>query len=299
MPNPADVTKASTNARTLIVGWANEQDNWVRSIVHEVLATRQEASEEALDEAFATCLSEKDLSDKPLTPTPALSLDQESQEKSQSLRLVSLKGVKNVNRLATDQEITFNPSMTVLYGENATGKSGYVRILKKVAAVRSAEEVLPDIHATSTPKPPQAALTFTLNGEAETVTWNGQAGVRPFTRMSIFDSKAVSFHLDQELTYSYTPRDLSLFQYVNHGIAAIASRLADAKSEAELSSNPFLHRFKLGSVVYPKIETLGAATDIAVLEKLAALPESEEGKLTSLQQAVEALTAVPLTFMQS
>ena len=182
MPDLNSQQSANTNARSLLVEWANQQDHWVRMIVSDVLSTRQQASEKKIEEAFAVCLSEKDLSEEPLTPVPKLALDQETQEEGQALRLVSLSRVKHVNRLAPDQEIAFNPSMTLLYGENATGKSGYVRILKSIAAVRSAEDVLPDINSASAPLPPEAELTFSLNGKAQTISWAGETGMRPFTR---------------------------------------------------------------------------------------------------------------------
>lgn len=55
-------TEKQTTAREVLVTWANHEEHWVRSLVREVLTTRQPASDEALDEAYATCLSEKDLS---------------------------------------------------------------------------------------------------------------------------------------------------------------------------------------------------------------------------------------------
>jgi len=36
-----------------------------------------------------------------------------------------------VNALANDQTIEFCPSLTVVFGANAAGKSGYTRILKR------------------------------------------------------------------------------------------------------------------------------------------------------------------------
>ncbi|MDP1949424.1 MAG: AAA family ATPase [Nitrospirota bacterium] len=282
-------TEKQNTAREILVSWANSQENWVRSIVREVLTTHQPASDETIEEAYRTCLSEKGLSNAPVTVSPKLGLDTEDDETGEALRLTILKKVENVNRLAPGQQISFNDRLTILYGENATGKSGYVRILKRAAAVRSAEDVLPDIHATMTPGPPTAIIEYTLNGIANSVTWMGQTGLRPFTRMSIFDSRAVSFHLDDDLTYSYTPRDLALFQYVNEGIAAVSNRLDSARKKSEFDENPFLHRFQSGSVVFPKVETLSGATDVDDLETLASVSDIEVETLPRLREKVEAL----------
>lgn len=289
--NLADQTTAAkkTNAREVLVAWANEQEHWVRGIVREVLNTRQPAPEDVINQAYQTCLAEKGLSSDSITDSPKLELDSQEEDQGEVLRLRTLKEVENVNRLAPGQVVDFNDRLTILYGENATGKSGYVRILKRAAAVRSAEEILPDIHATTEPGPPSALLEYTLNGTRRAAKWSGESGVRPFTRMSIFDSRAVSFHLDDELTYSYTPRDLALFQYVSQAISAVSNLLDKARKEAELRENPFLHRFQSGSTVYQKIETLSSATDLAELESLALVTDEEEATLPGLREQVEAL----------
>ena len=47
-----------------------------------------------------------------------------------------------MNALARDQTIEFGPSLTIVYGANAAGKSGYARILKRACRARGAEEIL-------------------------------------------------------------------------------------------------------------------------------------------------------------
>ena len=115
-------TQAKTSAWHLLTEWANQQENWVRSIVRDVLTTRQLPSDQTLAQAYATCLSEKGLSDQPITAEPALGLDNEDDDQTEKFRLIALKEVKNVNRLAAEQEIRFNSRLTLLFGENATAK---------------------------------------------------------------------------------------------------------------------------------------------------------------------------------
>ena len=49
--------------------------------------------------------------------------------------------------LAREQTLEFQPAgLTVIYGDNASGKSGYARILKKVCRARAAEKpILPNV----------------------------------------------------------------------------------------------------------------------------------------------------------
>ena len=73
-------------------------------------------------------------------PAPTLGGVEDDGTNGHALRLLSMQDRRGINALAEDQTIVFNPRVMILFGENATGKKGYVRVLKRVAAVRSAEE---------------------------------------------------------------------------------------------------------------------------------------------------------------
>jgi hypothetical protein len=119
--------------------------------------------------------------------------------------------------------------------------------------------------------------------------WNGENGVAPFTRIDVFDTRGLVIHVDQELTYVYTPGDLSRFRFVHQGIEMVKQRLDDARRKNLPRGNPFLPKFKREDPVYAKIESLGSSTDLAELEKLAAVTDEEEAGLDSLREKVDAL----------
>lgn len=286
---PAQTTPTPRTGLQLLIEWANEQDHWVRAIVTEVIAARRPLADASVAAAYDMLLAEKGLS-QAATPTVApLAAGATVAENADELRLTRLCNVTGVNALATGQEITFNPRLTVLFGENAAGKTGYVRVLKRVALVRSAEEILGNVHASTAAKP-HATLEYELSGTAKTLEWNDESGVPPFTRMSVFDSRAVALHVDDDLTYIFTPGELALFLHVHRAMDAVKDRLEREKNDASpKAANPFLHRFPRDAVVYPKIETIGPSTAIAELEKLATLTADEEGGLGALRDRVEAL----------
>jgi hypothetical protein len=61
-----------------------------------------------------------------------------------------LRDVQHVNALAADETLSFTRAgLTVVYGDNGSGKSGYARILKQVCRARvgnKSENVLPNIY---------------------------------------------------------------------------------------------------------------------------------------------------------
>jgi hypothetical protein len=292
--NNGDVMTTSPttrSARDLLVEWANNQDGWVRAIVGEALVSRRELSAEVLDRVKELFLIEKQLADgEPIDPQPLGDVEG-SEDPRQDLRLLSLRECRGVNALAEDQAVDFNPRMTILFGENATGKTGYVRVFKSVANVRSAEKIIPDIHRATPPPEPEAVLRYALGDAEHELAWKGETGVPPLTRLSVFDAPAVALHLEEDLTYVYTPADLALFRYVHVAIEGVRARLEQERTAQEPRQNPFLTAFARDSSIYPQIEQLGATTDVGELERLGTVDEKERAELEDLKTSVEALAS--------
>ncbi len=280
----------SRPARQHLVDWANQQDGWVRAIVAEVLATKQPVSEEALSTVRDRYLVEKNLAEGEHEPFPTLGDDGATGDVTEPMSLTYLRGCDGVNALATGQDITFNPRMTVLFGENAAGKTGYVRILKLLANARSAEPIIADIHRPSAPRSLEALVGFKVGSSDSEVSWRGDRGIVPFTRMMVFDSPAVALHLESNVPYAYTPADLALFRYVYEAIEGIRTLLQADRTQRLPGQNRFLPAFARGTDVYPRIEGLSGSTNLAELETLAAVSDEERTNLDALKTSVDALS---------
>lgn len=272
-----------------LVDWAKDQDLWVRRLVAGVLDHQGVLPSETLDSVYSTLLIEKELAEGELPAEISMELAAGERAEGQPLRLDRLTGVEGVNALAGGQEISFNQRLTILFGENAAGKSGYVRILKCLASVRSKEKVLPDVRKGIGATPPKARIRYTLGEETAEIEWAGQEGVIPFTRMSVFDTRAVAFHVDEALNYLYTPRDLALFDALYVAIEGTRDRLDRDRQERVPHANPFLDHFSRGTSIYPKAEALGAHTELRELEALATVPEEQANEREPLQLKVRAL----------
>jgi hypothetical protein len=290
MEPPSEIlSDTEPTARSLLIDWTNKQDHWIRALVSEVIETRAEVSEERAKWFYDLFLREKELRDGDPVDVPELSHGQSEATAGDTLTLQFLDSVQNVNALARQQRIDFNPHLTVVFGENAAGKTGYVRILKRIAAVRTAEPILPDVGKINALGKPGARIGFTLGPKADTVCWEDEAGVYPFTRMDVFDARSAAIHVDTDLTYIYTPGELSRFPLVRRGIDRVR-----ALSEAEIRAlstlpNPFTVQFDRKSRIYTKIENLGASTQLAELREISKVTQAEEDDAASLRTQIEAL----------
>jgi hypothetical protein len=112
----------STTA-TLLVGWANQQDAWIRGVAQMVLETGTPLADDELAALYEQFLVEKQLRPGIPSDVPLLSVPANEAGIGKPLKLISLKEIQNVNALAPGQTINFNPKLTIIFGENAAGKS--------------------------------------------------------------------------------------------------------------------------------------------------------------------------------
>lgn len=283
-PEPSEFV----DPRVLLADWANAKDEWVRLLVAEVLVTGRPVGEVSVETAYQLFRQEKALDKRELSAVPSLKLEARQDESAPPLTLTRLSDVNGVNALVPGSVIEPHEGLTILYGENGTGKTGYSRIFKALANSRTADTILSNIEAGSTDEQ-SAKLQFKLGDNEHTIAWTGERGVSPFTRMSIFDSPAVTTHVDEDLGYVYVPAALALFTHVTAAIQAVAARVDAAIDALGSGGSGLLTRFQRGSTVYPLIETLGASTDLDGLKARVRNGEVVDAELDSLTQGLSAL----------
>lgn len=271
--------------------WANRKDEWARRIVRLVLASGKALSEADVANAYRLFLEEKRIEPRTLSEEALIASATTVAEREEPLRLAKLSDVVGVNAIVPGSVLEFNEGLTILFGENGTGKTGYARILKRLANSRKAEQILGNIHNASSPASPSATLEYQLGGAELTKIWQGELGEAPFTRMAVFDTLVVNYHVDEDAVYVYTPGSLAMFKHVTQAIQGVQQLLGTEIQRLTTSPASLLARFSRGSSIYPLIDTLSAATDLDELRKLADVGNDAQEHLKGLQLAVASLRA--------
>ncbi len=177
------ITMTGFDARGLLVRWANDADEWVRSVVRRVLNDGRPLTDSDVDAVYELFRQEKALDTRTLPREPPLAIGASPAEADEVLRITSLSEVTGVNALLPGAVIDPHDGLTILYGENGTGKTGYSRLFKALAASRTADPILGDL-SKSTVDSRTAMVSYTLGDAEHTFRWSGEVGVSPFTRHS-------------------------------------------------------------------------------------------------------------------
>ena len=126
-----------------ILAWSAPLPRWQSELLRRVLRGKELKAEDVSELATAAvaeneqqassyvALSEADL------PSVAASGEQRV--------LVSVGQGRNVNALRPDQTLKFEPQLTVVFGDNASGKSG--RMVNNVYRARVVDEILGDVRS--------------------------------------------------------------------------------------------------------------------------------------------------------
>jgi energy-coupling factor transporter ATP-binding protein EcfA2 len=279
-------TVAQTPA--ILPRWANNQDGWSRTIVGDVLKNRVQPSNLDIDLYLKILLSEKKLSEEACDTVPKIEEKQLAGNMMDAVRIDSLRIGDGVNAIKPGAQIDFAPGVTVIFGENGSGKSGFVRVLKRAAGVRTAEDILHNVRGEKRPTP-SGSFTVTIGTAPHTIAWKNEFGMTPLNRVSIFDVRGARLHVEDDLTYVYTPGELTLFPLVQSAIEHVRTALEATIAARTPGPNTILASFERSCPIYPIIETLGAATDLDEIRKYAVLSDDIGNRIESLKIEVEAL----------
>ena len=238
----SDEPTFNEDPRSSLAQWANNSDEWIRRIVRQVLGSSDQLPESEQALIYRLLLEEKGIDDRTLPPEPLLGSPAQPLVQSEPFHLVGISNVRGVNALVEGERIDFGLGLTLLYGENATGKTGYARILKRMAGSRSVEDILPDVNLEDDPPPPSADIDYRLGVTDLSHQWQGEKAQAPFTLISIFDNSSAQLHVDDDLQYIYRPASLAFFDRVNLEVHNIGELIEKERDSLNFDNSALLGR---------------------------------------------------------
>lgn len=178
-----------------ILDWSSSLPVWQHELLRRLLKADNLADDEIAELAHAAIAD----SEKQGCSFRALSVDDlPSVVRDEEHRvLVAIRGLRNVNALRADQELTFGDRLTIVYGDNASGKSGYARVLKRVYRARIVDEILQDARSESAAVD-AATATFkvrTPTNEVVALQWVDGTAIHQHGRFAVLDSACARTYL--------------------------------------------------------------------------------------------------------
>lgn len=201
-----------------------------------------------------------------------------------SLRLSSIENVVGINALAPDNVLSFGGQpLSVVYGGNGAGKSGYMRILKHVCDARARGELLPDVFA-QTAEARRCTIAFSLNGESRKVDWSpGDGPVEDLRAVAIFDRACEQVYINEEHEAVYEPPELALLRRLVDACDRVRQTL-DADRLATPSRLPRMPPEYAGTDAHTWLTSLTATVSQEDVGVRSAWSKADQDRLESLNR---------------
>ncbi|MEI2696773.1 MAG: AAA family ATPase [Saprospiraceae bacterium] len=261
---------------TEIKKFANGLPYWAKYLAENILSSNV-ISDNAIDTSYSYLLEELGLN--PTTEKPEIEINYNSEDSGNyklDLLFSKLENVEGVNALTENQIIEFHKNLTIIYGANGSGKSGYVRLLKKAFYSKAPEEILRNIHVDGGHKSINASFTFNSNGTDNLLSYPKNEHSIEFKQFSVFDGKSILKHLEEKNEFAFRPAGLSFFADYTKAIERVEQKIKsdiNAKNTGNTASD-LADLFDGESEIKTLVKSLSASTKIEDLNKYA--PFSEE-----------------------
>ena len=143
--------------------------------------------------------------------------------------------IVGVNALAPGETICLEPyGVNVIYGRNASGKSGYSRVLKKACRARDSEEqVLGNVFSETPAEQQRAEFELMIGSSPRSVVWTAEAEPDETASVAVFDARCARLYLDKAGEIACLPYGLDVFEDLCGLMDEFANRLDEDKKRVE------------------------------------------------------------------
>ena len=206
-----------------------------------------------------------------------------------AVRILALREIARVNALAPGPIQFEAKGLTVVYGGNASGKTGIGRILKKACRARDrGGPIRSNVFQPVPAEPASAILDFEVDGVRRSHVWvDGSTSDPDLRTINVFDSGCAAIQVEKANFISYTPAILQVFR----DIAAVTDRVAETlraeKATLEAPSSMMsVPRLPPDTAAGRFLNSLQPTSQRNDLEDLCTLTNEEKERAASLVRAL-------------
>jgi ABC-type hemin transport system ATPase subunit len=261
--------------------WSEDRPAWQRDALRRIIV-HGTLSEKDLDELTAICCDPTAKGvplDKSHLKQPAVL--------GEPISLHRVTQAKGINALPDNQELEFAPKgLTIIYGDNGSGKSGYVRILKNACRTRDGQTNIRRNVEDATNTPQSATIGFMRGAVSDSFAWTPQATTHAeLPSVSIFDTRSANIHVEKTNAVAYIPAPMQVMEALAAACDAVKLRI-DAQVTKLQAQTPHVIRspaLSLDTAAGAFLHRLSAKSNLKQLELLSTVSAEEARRLTELE----------------
>ncbi|MGW7773265.1 AAA family ATPase [Pseudomonas machongensis] len=275
-----------------IVEWAaSELSDWEADIVRRLLLNKDlppQSLKEVINNVLITYNIAED-GEKKNCSAPTINSETEGEIiASVPVRLCNIHHAQNINAISSESSLPFSHNgLTLIYGENGSGKSGYTRILKNACFAKHIEpEILPNVYKQGS-GPQSAIITYIKNGEKQQWKWSPGRTLAEFTGINVYDSDCGKILLEKNNQVTYKPKGVEIFD----GVSAIAEAIRESASKKTRNSKlPNVQEIEKAPHLNKWLSSINESTTPASIDSKVIWTQENKAELEALNTVIQEYT---------
>jgi energy-coupling factor transporter ATP-binding protein EcfA2 len=264
--------------------WLGERSRWLQTAAKNLIETKKAPSEDQIVELARLCMIESKRENDPAFGAVApgsLALA----ANRPAIRIEGISEVYGLNAVKPGAALPFGAGdITVFYGHNGSGKSGYSRLLKQACGSKSKDDIHPNVFVEE-PEACRANFKVSVGGKPGEIEWALAHGADAILRHAqVFDSKTATQYMGKNEA-SYEPSQMKFVA----ALIATSDRVNKQLTTEKMALVSALPQFPqdLGITEESKwIAALKPATAAAAIDKACSYTKEQDAERVQLEAAL-------------
>lgn len=206
------------NIQQQITDWLKSLKGWQSELAYRIL-NNHDLSDADLQDIISMMKSDTAYDGKEYPNITRVVLEE-------PITLLSISHVENIEQLAPRKPLTFKEhGITIVYGLNGSGKSGYTRILKKICGKPNGRELIGNIYKPDD-NTGKCQISYKCGENTKNIEWKiTDKPIDELRAVDIFDTDTGISYIKDSKSTSYIPSAISFFKAFCDCHDTIKSRL--------------------------------------------------------------------------
>ena len=283
---------STTPLKNQIINWLKHQDYWFQYSGNRLLEG-ESVTDDLATITYKLFSEDWELIEKTVERTEIAFTEIATAVASEAsnLKLRLIKDIENVNALQHGQAIEVNENLTIVYGANGSGKSGYIRLLNNAFLSRGDKNILQNVFDETASGEPTCSFVFQSSGEPYAKLFPKDRASSEFSHLAVFDTTCVRVHLENDNQLNFTPTGFDFFEKVLQLFEAVKQK-AFADISANRPVNTFIPLFTNPNQIQELILNLGVTSNEDAIIKAGTFTEEDAAELERKKAEIERLKAL-------
>lgn len=275
-----------------ILTWSGSAPAWLRDALRRIVTT-SDLSDADVAQLAELCKTPHGLSVDGPAADPLSANHIPTTGLTGAVGVSAITHVSDVNALAPNETLSFAPAgLTIIYGDNGAGKSGFTRILRRACRARGGNApILANALSDKPAGAPTAKIDYTVAGAARGHVWkDGAAADAELSAVSVFDTASAQVYIEEKTEVRFRPFGLDVIDRAAAACLRI-KKVLDAEIETLRGRTIKLPTLSPNTEAGRLLAGLTALTPHAEVNRVGTLSSDEKRELETLTELLAAAKA--------